>query len=470
MTTSPEVTPFPEIDRIFSLQRAAAARVAASDTKARRARIERLMDAVVGRTEEIHEAMWNDFRKPPAEVDLSEIWAVVGEAKHAMRHLRRWMRPRRVATRLALAGTRSEVRHEPKGVVLIISPWNFPFNLTFGPLVSAIAAGNCAIIKPSEITPHSSACMRRIVEECFDESEIAVVEGGKEIAEALLVKRFDHIFFTGSPAVGKIVMKAAAETLASVTLELGGKSPTIVDETANVKAAAAKIAWGKWINAGQTCIAPDYILAHEAIADELAGHVAANLERFRGEAAPGVAHVASERHHERIRTLYDEAVACGAKSVTGGEHGPERYFAPTLLTGVPPDCRLMDEEIFGPLLPLIRFSDLGEVIEAVNRREKPLALYLFSGSRRNIEAVLARTSAGTTVINDVLIQFFQLNLPFGGVNGSGSGRAHGRHGFETFSNERAILRQPFPWPATRLFYPPYTPRVRKFIELAVRHL
>ncbi|HEX3068640.1 MAG TPA: aldehyde dehydrogenase family protein, partial [Thermoanaerobaculia bacterium] len=268
-----------EIERVYTKQRKNRDSVAATSAPQRIAKLRRLHDAIFAHREEIYAALWDDYEKPPSEVDLSEIYPAVSEARHAMRHLRRWMRPRRVSTPLALLGSRSRIIYEPKGVVLIISPWNFPVNLTFGPLVSAIAAGNCAVIKPSEMTPHTSACMKKIVRSIFDESEVAVIEGDSVVAGELLKKKWDHIFFTGSPAVGRVVMRAAAEHLTPVTLELGGKSPVIVDRTANLDEAAKKIAWGKFINSGQICIAPDYLLVDEAIRE-------AFIEKLRAAIAP----------------------------------------------------------------------------------------------------------------------------------------------------------------------------------------
>ncbi len=254
-----------EIDRLYELQQKRRPAIVQTTVAQRIEKLRKIERAMLAHRDEIRAAMWADYQKPVPEVDLSEIFAVVGEARHARRHLRRWMKPRRVSTPLSLLGSRSKILYEPKGMVLILAPWNFPFNLTLGPLVSAVAAGNCAILKPSEMTPHSSACMKKILAEIFDESEVAVIEGDAEVAAALLKKRFDHIFFTGSPRVGRIVMKAAAEYLTSVTLELGGKSPAIIDGTANLDEAAKKIAWGKCFNSGQVCIAPDYLLVDEKV-------------------------------------------------------------------------------------------------------------------------------------------------------------------------------------------------------------
>ncbi|RMI06670.1 MAG: aldehyde dehydrogenase family protein, partial [Calditrichaeota bacterium] len=253
-----------EIDRVFAAQRENRFRMANTTARERIARLKRILQWMMAHRQEIHRALYEDFRKPAPEVDLSEILFVKSEIKHAVRHLKKWMKPRRVRPTLTLATTRAWVRYEPRGVVLIISPWNYPFNLTVGPLVSALAAGNCVILKPSEHTPHTSALLRRMVTELFPENEVALFEGDAQVAQMLLQKPFDHIFFTGSPRVGKIVMKAAAEHLSTVTLELGGKSPVIIDETANIKDAAEKVAWGKFVNDGQTCIAPDYLLVHRS--------------------------------------------------------------------------------------------------------------------------------------------------------------------------------------------------------------
>ncbi len=367
-----------------------------------------------------------------------------------MRHLRSWMKPRRVSTPPALLGSRSRIVYQPKGVVLIISPWNFPINLTLGPLVSAIAAGNCAILKPSEMTPHASACMQRIVGDLFDESEVAVIEGDAKVAEELLRKKFDHIFFTGSPGVGKVVMHAAAEHLTSVTLELGGKSPAIVDRTANLDEAAKKIAWGKAMNSGQVCIAPDYVLVDETVR-------ASFVEKLRAAAVYESSLLVNDRHAARINKL------------AGGLTAEGRRVPLTIMETVAADAPVMREEIFGPLLPVISYRDIGEALRIINEREKPLVLYLFSRERAVIDTVLRHTRAGGSVINDTLIHFYQLNLPFGGVGGSGMGKAHGFFGFEAFSNARGVLEQPTRYSLIQLLYPPYTAFKKKLIDFTLRY-
>jgi aldehyde dehydrogenase (NAD+) len=450
-----------EIDRIYAKQRQNRDSVAASSATERIEKLRRLRGAMFAHRTDLYEALHADYEKPPPEVDMSEIYPVVSEARHAIRHLRRWMRPRRVSTPLALFGSRSRILYEPKGVVLIISPWNFPVNLTLGPLVSAIAAGNCAIIKPSEMTPHTSACMKGIVSELFDESEVAVIEGDAGVSEALLRKKWDHIFFTGSPAVGRVVMRAAAEHLTPVTLELGGKSPVIVDRTANLDEAASKIAWGKFLNSGQICIAPDYLLVDETIRD-------AFVEKLRAAISPETGVIVNERHASRVKRLFDDAVAGGAEVITGGTFD-HRAVAPTLLANVNPDSPVMQQEIFGPLLPMITYRTIDEALRVIAAREKPLVLYLFSRSRKVINDVLHRTTAGGTAINDTLVQFYQLNLPFGGVGESGVGKAHGQFGFEAFSNARGVFEQPTRFSAIQLLYPPYTKFKKKLIDLTLKY-
>ncbi len=450
-----------EIDRIYDKQQSRRAEIAATGARERIAKIRRLHDALLARREEIANALWADYRKPAAEVDLSEVFPVLTEARHAMRHLRGWMKPHRVGTPLTLLGSRSRIHPEPKGVVLIISPWNFPINLTLGPMVSAIAAGNCVILKPSEMTPHASACMKRIVGDLFDESEAAVIEGDALIAELLLRKRFDHIFFTGSGTIGKIVMHAAAEHLTSVTLELGGKSPVIVDRTGDLDEAAKKIAWGKFFNSGQICIAPDYVLVDESVRD-------AFLERMQPLAEQSGLMV-NDRHAQRMKRLFDDAVGRGARLVTGGVFDGRR-IAPTVIADVSADSTLMREEIFGPILPVITYRTIDEALRIIGERDRPLVLYLFSRSRSLIRSVIGGTRAGGTVINDTLLHFYQINLPFGGVGESGIGKAHGRFGFEAFSNARAVLEQPMRFSSIQLFYPPYTAFKQKLINFMLRYL
>jgi aldehyde dehydrogenase (NAD+) len=464
-----------DIRRIFELQKARAPEVGAAPLIERKRKLHRLHDAVLRRRAEIHKALADDLGKSLEETDLSEIYVALAESRHAIRHLRGWAR-RRVPTPLPLFGSRSEVRYEPKGVVLIVAPWNFPFNLTMGPLVSAIAAGNCAIVKPSEFAPATARCVGSIVGELFDESEVAVVEGGVDVAQTLFTMPFDHIFFTGSTKVGRLVMRAAAENLTPVTLELGGKSPAIVDETANLDEAAKKIAWGKFINNGQTCIAPDYVLVQSTVEKEFTRKLLGQVDRIWGDSSHvrtsrDYGRIVDERHHARVRQQVEAAVAGGAEVLTGGEHdASERFFSPTVIRGVAAGSALATEEIFGPVLPIRPFDSLQDAIAEVNSLECPLVLYLFSGSRENTETVLGATRAGDTLVNDTLIHYFQHYLPFGGVGASGMGKGHGEAGFQTFSNARGVMRQRTRWSAMQFLYPPYSNLKRRLIELTIRYL
>jgi aldehyde dehydrogenase (NAD+) len=457
-----------DIDRVYALQQQRSRAIGATTAGDRIARLRKLERLMLARRDDIRAAMWADYQKPAAEVDLSEIFPVVSEARHAIRHLRRWMKPKRVRGRLALFGASSRIVYEPKGVVLIVAPWNFPFNLTLGPLVSAIAAGNCVVLKPSELTPNSSSCMKRLLAELFNEDEVAVVEGGARTAEVLLRKKWDHIFFTGSPAIGRIVMQAAAEHLTPVTLELGGKSPAIVDGTANLDEAAKKIAWGKFFNCGQICIAPDYVLVDASVSQPFLERLRAAIDALGGDASRGV--LVNERHATRVQRLFDAAVEQGAKVIAGGTFDG-RLVTPTVLTDVPLDSAVMQEEIFGPILPVLTYRTLEDVDRVLESREKPLVLYVFSRSRAVARDIVRRTRAGGTAINHTLVHFYQLDLPFGGIGHSGVGKAHGFYGFEAFSNARGVLDQRLRLSPIELLYPPYKGKLKQFlIDFTVRWL
>jgi aldehyde dehydrogenase (NAD+) len=461
------------IDRVFAAQQARALVLRRSTAAERIERLRLLLAAVERHIPAMRAAGAADFCRPEAEVDLTEVLPVVSEIRHTIRHLRRWMRPKRIRPTLALFGTSARILYEPRGVCLIVVPWNYPFNVAFGPLVSAIAAGNTAIIKPSEQAPAMSTLIREIVEETFDESEVAVFEGAADVATALQALPFDHVFFTGSPAVGKLVMAAAARHLSSITLELGGKSPTIVDPSANPRTAARNIMWGTFTNGGQTCIAPDYLLVQETVYDRFLAESVRWIESTYGSTpevqrqSPDYCRIVNRRHYDRIIALLDDALARGARIVYGGQHSPDdRFISPTLLADVPLDSQIMREEVFGPVVPVLSYRRLDDAIAIVNARPKPLALYLYSTDRKNIARVLAETSAGDTVINHNLLHYLHLNLPFGGVNNSGIGKSHGFYGFEAFSHQRSVLRERFS--VVHWLYPPYTAGVRKLIELTRR--
>lgn len=459
------------IQQTFAAQKANQYTIANCTIKERKAKLKALNKAVeFTYRDKIRAAMMADFKKPAEDVDLNEIFIIKNEVKEALHHLGQWTRDQTVSTPISLLGSKSYIKYEPKGVCLIISPWNFPFNLTFGPLVSAIAAGNTVIIKPSEMTPNSSAVIKEIVEELFKPNEVAVFEGAVETSTALLELPFNHIFFTGSPAVGKIVMKAAAKNLCSVTLELGGKSPTIVDETASVKSTAKRLIWGKFLNTGQICIAPDYLYVHENKREELIAEMKNVLVKFFGENpenSDSYSRMVNTKHAERVMGYIKDAVAKGAKVIAGGQSN-EKYIAPTLITDVAKDSSLMLNEIFGPVLPIFTFQNIDEVIDEINAGEKPLALYIYSNSNKNTDYIIKNTRAGTTCINNNDVQFFNGNLPFGGSNNSGIGKSHGYYGFLAFSNARGVYKQIIPG-AIEMIMPPYTGFKRKLIALTLKY-
>ncbi len=464
-----------EITRIFKLQQLNQAKVAATSSKERIAKLKKLQAAILMRKGEMQEALYKDFQKHSSEVDLTEILPINTDIKHTISHIKQWMRPKKVDTPITLMGASSHVRFEAKGVVLIISPWNFPFNLTFCPLISAIAAGNCVILKPSEHTPHSSAVMKNIISDLFEENEIALFEGDHTVSAGLLKLPFNHIFFTGSPQIGKIVMRAAADHLASVTLELGGKSPVIVDESANLKETAKKVAWAKYMNNGQICIAPDYLFVHESKKAEFLKLMEESVSKMYGANAEerkkstSYTRMVNNRHFERVKNLIEDAVEKGATVQYGAEFdASEKYIAPTLLTNIHPDSSIMKEEIFGPALPVFGYTDLDEVLHKINEKERPLAFYIFSNKRKNIQKMLDQSRAGGTCINDCVLHFFNSELPFGGVNNSGIGKSHGEYGFKAFSNERAVLKQNVRFGANQLMYPPYTKTVQRLIDLTMK--
>lgn len=379
------------------------------------------------------------------------------------------MRPHRVPTPMTLLGTHSSIVYEPKGVVLIIGPWNYPFQLVIAPLVAAIAAGNCVVIKPSELTPATSHLLAELVAAVFPEDEVAVVEGDHVVAGKLLALPFDHFFFTGSTKVGRIVAEAAAKHLASSTLELGGKSPAVVDDSADLQAAAKRLAWGKFVNAGQTCIAPDYILVSEsreaALVDALRAAIAESYgptEEERKQSAD-LCRIINGRNFDRLKKLLDDSIAQGARVEVGGQtDAQDRYIAPTILTNVKGDTAIMSEEIFGPILPILTYKSFDEVAPFITARDKPLALYVFGEDERRVDRLIADTTAGGTCVNNTLIHFANHHLPFGGVGASGSGNYHGFFGFKAFSHERAVLRQGR-LDMIKQLYPPYTNKVQKVL-------
>jgi len=440
------------------------------------ARLNALERAIRRRRGEIASALGADFRKAPEEVEISEIRPTLDELGFARKRLVRWMRPRRVPTPPILFGAASEVRYEPKGVVLILAPWNYPFYLVMAPLIAAIAAGDRAIVRPSEKVPHVREVMAAIVAEAFAPAEVALVGGEVDTAEALLALPFDHFFFTGSARVGKHVMHAAAEHLASVTLELGGKSPAIVEADADLTLAARRIAWGKFLNDGQTCVAPDYVLVHQRVARPFIERMGASVAGMFGPtedaraASSDLTRLVDVAAFDRLAEVLAQTTSSGARLELGGRlERTTRYIAPTVLSDVAYDAPIMREEIFGPILPVLPYDSLDAALAFVRSRPKPLALYAFSRSHRSAERILAATSAGGSAVNDVVMHLANPYLPFGGVGASGMGSYHGEYGFRTFSHERAVLRQT-PFSLAPLLYPPYTRRTRRMLAVIDRFL
>lgn len=410
----------------------------------------------------IFEALEKDLGKCDFEAYLGEVGICLAEIGEALAHLKRWMRPRRVGTPISLFPGSSYIYPDPYGVCLVMAPWNYPFNLAIAPLVGAIAGGNCAVLKPSELAPNVSRVLAELIGAAFDPDHIAVVEGDLEVNQAVLRERYDLIFFTGSTAVGRIVMRAAAENLTPVVLELGGKSPCIVDADADLETASRRIAWGKYLNAGQTCVAPDYLLVHESVKRELVAALKTRLVEFYGEdpsSSRDYPRIISERHFDRLAGLLD-----GRDVLHGGQLDRTRkYIAPTLVDAPGWEDPIMREEIFGPLLPILGFADLEDAIRAVNERPKPLALYYFGRSAERQERVLSRTSSGGGCVNETVMHLVNSNLPFGGVGASGMGAYHGKTSFETFTHAKSVLKRPS-FLDNPLRYAPYAGKL-KFLRL-----
>jgi len=430
------------------------------------AMIERLAQGILDRESQILEALDRDLRRPSVTGYGSEIAPSLAEIRYARKHLRKWMKPRRAGGSPWFPLSRGTVVAEPLGVCLIVSPWNYPFLLAIQPLVSAIAAGNCAIVKPSEMAGFTEKVIAELISDLFDEEYIAVVTGGPEVSQSLLELKFDHIFFTGAERIGRIVMKAAAKHTTPVTLELGGKSPCIVAQDCDISKTAKRITWGKFLNAGQTCVAPDYLLVDRKIKDELVAQIETRIDSFYG-ANPRDSHdfgrIINAHHFDRLCGLLE-----GQDAIVGGQTDRDSlYIAPTLIEATGRSGAVMEEEIFGPILPVIAFDDLSEAIEVVNQNPKPLALYIFSKSPSVQQEVLSKTSSGGVCINDTLVHLTSPTLPFGGVGASGFGRYHGRAGFETFSNPKSILRQTLLFDLPKRF-PPTAPKDLKLLRRMLR--
>lgn len=453
--TVPE-TPSERIEHVLAAQQAFFASGATRPQAFREAQLKTLKKAVKAYYSQIETALKRDLNKSAMETYASEIALVFDEIDFMLKHLASLMQPKPVKTPASHFPAKSLIMYEPYGRVLNIAPWNYPFQLCIAPMVGAIAAGNTLVLKPSEYAPHTSAVIAEMFAAYFDPSYIAVIEGGIDTTQALLQHPFDYIFFTGSTAVGKVVMRAASEHLTPVTLELGGKSPCIVDRSADIAQAAKRIMWGKTLNSGQTCIAPDYLLVHESIKDTLIEAMQQAVTDMYGKDPlqnPDYPRMINPRHYARVKQLLQDGT-----SVVGGQFDDRRLqISPTVLTGITWQSPVMQQEIFGPVLPLMTFSDMDQVIHDINAKDKPLALYLFSKDADVEDKVLNAISFGGGCINDTLMHIANHHLPFGGVGASGMGSYHGNFSFYTFSHAKAILKRGT-WVDVPVRYPPYTPQ------------
>ena len=448
------------IDTTFKAQQLKGVSLRNSSFKERKSKLQLLLKNFLDMEEEALAALAKDLGKSKTEALLAEVYGVKAEASFAIKNIKDWMKTKRVASPLAISFSKSWVKPEPKGNILIISPWNYPIMLCLNPLIATLSSGNTAIIKPSELTPASGEFVKKLIEKTFLPDEVAVFLGEKDVAEKLLDLPFNHIMFTGSPRVGKLVMKAASKHLAGVTLELGGKSPVIIDKHANIKDAAWKISFFKFANAGQTCTAPDYILCDEAVHGRLVSALQKNMSQFFSggidASKKDYCSIANKHHFNRLKTSLEDAVSEGAEIAYGGKTSEDDlYFSPAVLTGVNYDNPIMQEEIFGPILPIVKVKNLEESIDYVNKNEKPLALYLFSNKPSIHDKVLKNTSSGGMVINDCVLHHMNPNLPFGGINNSGVGSYHGKFGFDAFSHHKAVLKSSSLSPF-KIMLPPYT--------------
>ena len=444
-----------------------------SSARTRIKKLKKLKEIILKNRVKIKEALKKDFKKNPSEVDLTEIFPVVSEINFTVNNLKKWMKDEYVRTPLTLLGSKSFIRYEAKGVVLIITPWNFPINLSFISLINALSAGNSVLIKPSEITSETSYVIKDIIEETFDEKEVSVVLGGVDLAKEILKLKFNHILFIGSPTIGSEVMKSASVHLSSVTLELGGKSPTIIDKNCDLKKAAKRVVWAKLINNGQVCIAPDYILIHEEIKNKFVKYVINSIKKLYGDNinnSQSYCRIVNNNHFKRLKNLIDDSIKNNSKILYGGNtDSNENYIEPTLIENIDKNSKIFNEEIFGPILPIFTFKKIDEAITFINKKNKPLALYIFSSDKKNINKILGETSSGGVCINHNTLHYSNYNLPFGGIGNSGFGRCHGEYGFKELSNKKSIFKQFLPFSPTDILMPPYNSFKQKVINLIIKY-
>ena len=456
-------TSLAEIENILEKQRNFFASHRTKDISFRIEQLKKFKTAILKYEKKICDALYADLHKSYEEAYLTEISVVLQELNNHIKHLKKWAKTKKVPTPIHLLPSKSKILYEPLGIALIIAPWNYPFQLLMNPLIGAISAGCCAVLKPSPYVPTIAKVMEELIAETFEQQYISIAQGGRAVNTMLLEQRFDIIFFTGSPELGKVVMSAAAKHLATVVLELGGKSPCIVDKDANLDVAAKRIVWGKTINAGQTCIAPDYLFVHHAVKDELIKKMIKAIEEMFGKdckQSDYYPRIVNEQAMKRLMLLLNDG-----KIIFGGDVDiSQHYISPTIIEEIEPQHPVMQEEIFGPLLPIMTFDNINEPIEYVNAHEKPLAFYYF-GSNAKAKEILGKTSSGGGCINDTLMHVINHHLPFGGVGNSGLGKYHGKDSFLTFSNQRAIVSTPT-WIDISIKYAPFKQfkRIKRFLS------
>ena len=457
---------------LFLLQKKHQGTIRMLSIKQRKTLLRQLLYEVQNRRTAIEDALFEDLRKNPLETDYTEIYPLIAELKLFIKNLRKWAKPKRVKNNLIFFGNKPYIISQPKGNCLIISPWNYPFLLPLMHLTAAVAAGNTVIVKPSEFVHHTAAVVKDIIGKVFPPHHVAVLEGGVDETTHLLTLKFDHIHFTGSPQVGKIVMEAAAKQLSGLTLELGGKSPAIVDKGADINDAVSKLLWGKMVNLGQTCIAPDYLLIHKSIEEKFIKTFIEHTHKAFGKdssQSPHLARMVNQRHFNRVKNLIEDARTKGAQVLMGGEYKDDELFiAPTLLGSVPVDAPILHEEIFGPVFPIITFTDYAEAKELINAGGKPLSMYIFSKNRQTLNYFEQHTSSGAIVMNEVLVHMMHPNLPFGGINHSGMGQSTGVYGFREFSHQKPVLRMRLPITPSKLLGFPYSTRTQKIVNLLIK--
>ncbi|MFV0185556.1 aldehyde dehydrogenase family protein [Empedobacter falsenii] len=462
-----------EIDKIYELQFKNKSTIRNLTIAQRKVFLLKLEQSILNHRIEIEQALFIDLRKSKVESDSTEIFPVLSEIRLFRKKLNRWSKIKSVSNNLLFFGSKAKIQAEALGNCLIISPWNYPFQLCLLHLVACISAGNTAILKPSEFCPNVSKLLDKIISEVFEQNHVAVIEGQVDETTYLLAKKFDHIHFTGSPKVGKIVMQAGAKHLSSVTLELGGKSPLIIDGSIPMQEVVEKVVWGKLINLGQTCIAPDYIVIKEEFSDQFVDAFITHVENIFGKnpsQSEDLARIVNLQNYNRLKNLITDALKKGAKCPFGNEYKEdELYIKPTLLIDIPKDALIEIEEIFGPILPIYTFKEINEVIEYINLKEKPLALYLFSNNLVFIEEVKNQTSSGSVVINETLVHILHPNLPFGGVNHSGIGASTGYEGFKDFSHMKPVLHVNRILSPSKFLNYPYTSTTQKVIDFLMKY-